>query len=101
MDDTDDFIDEPDTVQQAASDDKFRLQCAFGDNVAQRFLRLRGIDADMHAAVLARQAEKQAMKLARDALLQAAFLRTAPLFQRAPRPSTADCESALAGPHIR
>lgn len=58
MDDTD-FIEERETV--ISIDEQMRLRRAFGDDVAQRFLRLRGIHGDvMQDAVLARYAMRQA-----------------------------------------
>lgn len=58
MDDTD-FIEERETVSQV--EEKMRLRRAFGDDVAQRFLRLRGIDNEvMRDAVLVRYAMRQA-----------------------------------------
>ena len=70
MDDTD-FIDEQrETIIRA--DEKMRLKVAFGDDVAQRFLRLRGIVGDlMQEAVLERYAAKQAARLARDLIAAA------------------------------
>jgi hypothetical protein len=67
-----DFIEElADTSTRA--DEQMRLKVAFGDDVAQRFLRLRGIVGElMQEAVLARYAAKQAARLTRDALAAAA-----------------------------
>jgi len=63
-----------DTRSQA--DEKMRLKVAFGDDVAQRFLRLRGIVGDlMQEAVLERYAAKQAARLARDVIAAAALPR--------------------------
>lgn len=63
-----------DTRSQA--DEKMRLKVAFGDDVAQRFLRLRGIVGDlMQEAVLERYAAKQAARLARDLIAAAALPR--------------------------
>ena len=46
-----------------------RLKVAFGDDVAQRFLKLRGIHGEiMQEAVLDRYASKQAGRLAREAI---------------------------------
>lgn len=69
MDDTD-YIDEHETIIRA--DEKMRLKVAFGDDVAQRFLRLRGIVGDlMQEAVLERYAAKQAARLTRDLIAAA------------------------------
>jgi hypothetical protein len=72
MDDID-FIEEvEDTTSQA--DEKMRLKVAFGDDVAQRFLHLRGIIGDlMQEAVLERYAAKQAARMARDLIAAAAL----------------------------
>jgi hypothetical protein len=73
MDDTD-FIEEPAVEQGMRADEKMRLKLAFGDDVAQRFLRLRGIVGDlMQEAVLERSAARQAARLARDAIATAAM----------------------------
>jgi hypothetical protein len=71
MDDMD-FIDEQrESISRA--DEIMRLKVAFGDDVAQRFLRLRGIVGElMQEAVLERYAAKQAARLARDAIATAA-----------------------------
>ena len=54
------------------ADELIRLKVAFGDDVAQRFLRLRGIVGDrMQEAVLERYAAKQAARLARDVIAAA------------------------------
>lgn len=70
MDDIE-FIDEQrETIIRA--DEKMRLKVAFGDDVAQRFLRLRGIVGDlMQEAVLERYAARQAARLARDVIAAA------------------------------
>lgn len=84
MEETDDFIDTRDTAKQAAADEKMRLQLAFGDDVAQRFLRLRGIEGEaMQEAVLEKYAAKQALRMARDALALAATQQAPLLFERA------------------
>jgi hypothetical protein len=50
-----------------------RLKMAFGDNVAQRFLTLRGIIGDhMQDAVLERHANREAARLTRDIIAFAA-----------------------------
>jgi len=85
MDETDDIIDER-AIAMRALQDKLRLQRAFGDDVAQRFLRARGIIGEaMHEAVLEKYAAKQAMRMARDALTAAAGPVVAP--PRPPRPA--------------
>ncbi len=71
MDDTD-FIEEQQSTT-IRDDELMRLKVAFGDDVAQRFLRLRGIVGDlMQEAVLERYAAKQAARLARDVIATAA-----------------------------
>ena len=76
MDDID-FIEEQEETRSQA-DEKMRLKVAFGDDVAQRFLRLRGIVGDlMQEAVLERYAAKQAARMARDAIATAALPGTA------------------------
>lgn len=70
MDDTD-FIEE---IEESTirADELMRLKVAFGDDVGQRFLRLRGIVGDlMQEAVLERYAAKQAARLARDVIATA------------------------------
>lgn len=90
MDDTDDFIDEP-ALTTRALEDKLRLQRAFGDDVARRFLRARGIVGEaMQEAVLEKYAAKQALRIARDALIVAAAHAVPPRFQRSVAPSDAD-----------
>jgi hypothetical protein len=70
MDDTDFMDEQRETIIRA--DEKMRLKVAFGDDVAQRFLRLRGIVGDlMQEAVLERYAAKQAARLARDVIAAA------------------------------
>lgn len=73
MDDVDFIEEQPETTIRA--DEKMRLKVAFGDDVAQRFLRLRGIVGDlMQEAVLERYAAKQAARLARDVIAAAALV---------------------------
>lgn len=72
MDETD-FIEEQESTTIRA-DELMRLKVAFGDDVAQRFLRLRGIVGDlMQEAVLERYAARQAARLARDVIATAAL----------------------------
>lgn len=72
MDETD-FIEEQQSTTIRA-DELMRLKVAFGDDVAQRFLRLRGIVGDlMQEAVLERYAARQAARLARDVIATAAL----------------------------
>jgi hypothetical protein len=72
MDDTD-FVEEQEVITIRA-DELMRLKVAFGDDVAQRFLRLRGIIGDlMQDAVLERYAAKQAARLARDVIATASM----------------------------
>ena len=71
MDDID-FIEEQEENTSRAAEEKMRLKVAFGDDVAQRFLRLRGIVGDlMQEAVLERYAAKQAARMARDVIAAA------------------------------
>ena len=73
MDDTDDFIEQRVPARTALAEEQMRLRVAFGDDVARRFLRLRGVEGEpMQEAVLERYAAKQALKLARAALALAA-----------------------------
>ncbi|HEU4777813.1 MAG TPA: hypothetical protein VFS95_13395 [Telluria sp.] len=89
MDDTDDLIDER-ALATRALEEKLRLQRAFGDDVAQRFLRARGIVGDaMQEAVLEKYAAKQALRIAREALSVAAA-PPAPRFQRSVPPTDAE-----------
>lgn len=61
MEETDDFIDEPDSPETVRREERQHLLRAFGDDVAQRFLLLRGIKDDrMQNAVLDRYAQRQA-----------------------------------------
>lgn len=70
MDDLD-FIEEHDDIVISA-EETMRLRVAFGDNVAQRFLTLRGIVGELaQDAVLQRHALHQAERLARNAIAQA------------------------------
>ncbi|MES2017224.1 MAG: hypothetical protein V4484_12070 [Pseudomonadota bacterium] len=72
MDDIDFIEEQPDTPIRP--EEKMRLKVAFGDNVAQRFLRLRGIVGElMQEAVLQRYAAKQAARMARDVIAAAQF----------------------------
>ncbi len=72
MDEIDFIVEEQESRSQA--DEKMRLKVAFGDDVAQRFLRLRGIIGElMQEAVLERYAAKQAARIARDAIANAAL----------------------------
>lgn len=85
MDDID-FIEEPPATRPRA-DEQMRLKVAFGDDVAQRFLRLRGIVGElMQEAVLARHAARQAARLTRDVLAAAAGVEPP---MPAPSPSVA------------
>jgi len=71
MDDID-FIEEQPATRPRA-DEQLRLKVAFGDDVAQRFLRLRGIVGElMQEAVLERYAARQAARLTRDIIAAAA-----------------------------
>lgn len=100
MDETDDFIDECKTASQLAAAERLRLQLAFGDDVAQRFLRLRGIEGDaMQEAVLEKYAAKQALKITRDALALAAAQQAPRLFAHTPdlRLDDEDAEISCAG----
>lgn len=57
---------------------RMRLKFAFGDDAAQRFLKLRGIVGDaMQEAVLERYASKQADRIARNAIATAAYIPAA------------------------
>ncbi len=60
-----DFIEEQ--LDSVSADEKMRLKVAFGDNVAQRYLTLRGIVGEaMQDAVLERHAQREASRMARD-----------------------------------
>lgn len=76
MDDSDVVMQDQaqDEGKRRAAQEAMRLKVAFGDDVAQRFLRLRGIVGDaMQEAVLVRYANKQADRMARNAIAQAAY----------------------------
>ncbi len=67
-----DFIEEQLDTSIISSDEKMRLKMAFGDDVAQRFLKLRGIHGEiMQEAVLERYASKQAARMAREVIASA------------------------------
>lgn len=93
MDETDDFIDERALVA-CALEENLRLQRAFGDDVARRFLRARGIVGEaMQEEVLEKYAAKQALRLARQALEVAAAPPAPPApprFQRSMPPTQAE-----------
>ena len=96
MDETDDYIDER-ALATRALEEKLRLQRAFGDDVAQRFLRARSIIGEaMQEAVLEKYAAKQALRMAREALSVAAAQAAPPRFQRSLPPTDAEraCLSA-------
>ncbi len=62
-----DFIEEQLDAGTISADEKMRLKVAFGDNVAQRFLTLRGIQGEaMQDAVLERHAAREAARMTRD-----------------------------------
>ena len=68
-----DFIEEQLDTGAISADEKMRLKVAFGDNVAQRYLALRGITTEpMQEAVLERHAQREAARLTRN-VLAAAF----------------------------
>ena len=70
MDDLD-FIEEQEVVVVSA-EETMRLRVAFGDNVAQRYLSLRGIVTEVaQEAVLERHANRQAERMARRIIAQA------------------------------
>lgn len=61
-----DFIEEQLDMGAISADEKMRLKVAFGDNVAQRFLLLRGITNElMQEAVLERHATREAARITR------------------------------------
>jgi len=61
MEETDDFIDEPESGETVNMEERQHLLRAFGDDVAQRFLLLRGIKDDrMQNEVLDRYAQRNA-----------------------------------------
>ncbi len=67
-----DFIEEQLDLGAISADEKMRLRVAFGDNVAQRFLVLRGITTEaMQDAVLERHANREAARITRDVIAQA------------------------------
>ena len=71
MDDID-FIEEQLDTSLISSDEKMRLKVAFGDDVAQRFLTLRGISGEvMQEAMLEKYASKQAARMAREVIATA------------------------------
>ena len=62
-----DFIEEQLDLGAISADEKMRLKVAFGDNVAQRYLALRGIVGEaMQDAVLERHANREAARITRD-----------------------------------
>jgi len=62
MEETDDFIDEPECLGTVRMEERQHLLRAFGDDVAQRFLLLRGIKDDrMQNEVLDRYAQRRTM----------------------------------------
>ncbi len=64
-----DLIEEQLDIGAISADEKMRLKLAFGDNVAQRYLALRGIVGEaMQEAVLARHANREAARMARDVI---------------------------------
>ncbi len=64
-----DFIEEQLDMGAISADEKMRLKVAFGDNVAQRFLVLRGITNEvMQEAVLERHANREAARITRDVI---------------------------------
>lgn len=65
-----DFIEEQlDGADIIGADEKMRLKVAFGDNVAQRYLALRGIVGEaMQDAVLVRHASREAARITRDVI---------------------------------
>jgi hypothetical protein len=75
MDDIDFIEEQEEDTSRAAAEEAMRLKVAFGDDVAQRFLRLRGIVGElMQEAVLERYAAKQAARMARDVIAAAALV---------------------------
>ncbi len=67
-----DFIEEQLDLGAISADEKMRLRLAFGDNVAQRFLVLRGITTEaMQDAVLERHANREAARITRDVIAHA------------------------------
>lgn len=89
MDDIEFVTDEQETCRYAQ--ERMRLKFAFGDDAAQRYLKLRGIVGEaMQEAVLERYASKQADRLARNAIAVAAFIPS-------PRANQAQCAEPLQG----
>jgi hypothetical protein len=67
-----DFIDEQLDINAISAEEKMRLKVAFGDNVAQRYLSLRGIVGEaMQEAVLERHASREAARIARNIIAHA------------------------------
>jgi hypothetical protein len=61
-----DFIEEQLDINAISAEEKMRLKVAFGDNVAQRYLTLRGVVGElMQEAVLERHANREAARIAR------------------------------------
>ena len=78
--------DEQETCRYAQ--ERMRLKFAFGDDAAQRYLKLRGsVGEAMQEATLERYAHTQADRLARNAIALAAYI-----------PSTRDTAPGLAEP---
>lgn len=76
MEDIELVTDEQETCRHAQ--ERMRLKFAFGDDAAQRFLKMRGIvGAAMQEAVLERYASKQADRIARNAIATAAYIPAA------------------------
>jgi len=68
-----DFFEEQLDQGAISADEKMRLKVAFGDNVAQRYLVLRGIVGDAaQDAVLERHANREAARMTRDIIASAA-----------------------------
>ena len=69
MDEVDFIEEQQDGADIIGADEKMRLKVAFGDNVAQRYLALRGIVGEaMQDAVLVRHASREAARLTRDVI---------------------------------
>jgi hypothetical protein len=67
-----DFIEEQLDTGAISADEKMRLKLAFGDNVAQRYLALRGVVGEAaQDAVLDRHASREAARLTRDLIASA------------------------------
>lgn len=87
MDETEFMEEQADT--RPGADELMRLKVAFGDDVAQRFLRLRGIVGElMQEAVLERYAARQAARLTRDVLAAAGGIDVAMRAPGSPPPAT-------------